>query len=151
MPKNRKRKVIHKAGNHEETHREGVRRELTAARKLVEEGFNVSFPAGSYRYDLLAEKHPRYYRIQVKPLKLQYRKDPHQPLSINQWVIHAYTTPKGKKKTYSKKDTDVVFAVDLESNAFAIVPVDEIPSSGVVRMSEKTKRARYLNSFVALE
>lgn len=120
--------------------------------KLIEKGDQVSRPIGTtYRYDLIAEKHPKYYRIQVKNLRLAYSRDPEEPLSIDQWEIRAYTIANGKKKTYSIEDTDLIFAINIETHDFAIIPVDCIPASGIVKISQKTKRGCYLNSFLALD
>lgn len=151
MRKSKERRVTQTKKTYGKIEEEGARRELTAAMKLLKEGYRVSMPIGSQRYDLIAERHPKYIRVQVKNLKLEYRSDPSLPLSIDQWVIYAYTTPKGVKKIYSEEDIDVIFAIDLENDAFAIVPMNSVPKSGVVKISEKSDRKRYLNSFEALK
>lgn len=149
--KNKERRIIQPKKTHRKIEEEGAIRELTAAMRLLKEGYRVSMPIGSQRYDLIAERDPKYIRIQVKSLKLEYRSDPNKPSSIDQWVIRAYTTPKGIKKTYSKQDTDVIFAIDLENDAFAIVPIESVPKCGVAKISEKSGRKKYLNSFEALK
>lgn len=149
--KNKERRIIQPKKIYGKIEKEGTIRELTAVIKLLKEGYRVSMPIGSQRYDLIAERYPKYIRIQVKNLKLEYRSDPNKPSSIDQWVINAYTTPKGVKKTYSKEDTDVIFAIDLENDAFAIVSMKSVPKSGVVKISERSDRKQYLNSFDALK
>lgn len=151
MPKkNLDRKVITEV-DFSQTNKEGCIREMLAAIKLMKEGYNVSKTMFDNRYDLIAEKYPKYIRIQVKNLKLTYKSDPTQPLSINKWEIHAYTNIKGNKKIYTKDEIDVVFAIDIETENFAIIPVEKIPKTGVVRISEQSDRKEYFNSFKALD
>lgn len=149
--KSKERKIVQPKKNHQKIEEESSRRELFAAMKLFEEGYRVSVPIGSPRYDLIAEKHPIYIRIQVKNLKLQFKGISDNTNTNDQWIIEAYTAPKGVRKTYSEKDIDVIFAVNLETQDFAIIPIKDIPKSGRVRISERAKRGCFLNSFVALE
>lgn len=148
--KNSDRKVREHEKDFTQTNTEGAIREMLAAIKLMDEGYRVSKPIVNYRYDLLAEKCPKYIRIQVKNLKLNYQKDPEQPSSVDQWEIRAFSNPQGEKVVYDKKDADVIFAIDKKTKNFAIVPIDKIPSSGFVKISQKSDRRDFLNSFKAL-
>lgn len=63
---------------------EGKIRENLAIVMLLKEGYRVSLPVVDVRYDLIVERYPKFMRIQVKNLKLEYMAVPEQPLSINQ-------------------------------------------------------------------
>lgn len=129
---------------------EGACRELLASQILLKNGYMVSMPVADDRYDLIAEKHPNYFRIQVKPLNLKYIKDPKYDTSCDSWVINAYTNPKGKKKTYTNDDTDFVMGVEIETGNYAIIPIYEVPNCGVIRLSEKNDKWCYFNNISAL-
>jgi hypothetical protein len=62
--------------------------------------------------------------------------------------VHAYTNPNRQKKTYSKEDCDFILAIDLKGKNYALIPVDLVPGSGNVRVSERTNFARYFNSLL---
>lgn len=133
------------------TSTEGKIRENLAIIKLLKKGYNVSIPAVDVRYDIIAEQYPKFMRIQVKNLKLEYKKVPEQPLSIDQYEIRAFSNPRGIKTTYSKDDTDFVMGINIDTEDFAIIPVEDIPSSGNIKISEQCDRKDYFNSFKALE
>ena len=149
--KNLDRKVREYGKDYAQTNTEGAIREMLAAIKLIDEGYRVSKPIVDYRYDLIAEKCPKYIRIQVKNLKLDSKKDPEQLSSINHWEIRAFSNPRGEKVVYDNKDVDVIFAINKETRDFAIVPIEKIPSSGIVKISEKSDRKDFLKSFKALD
>jgi len=90
-------------------------------------------------------------RIQIKNLKLNYAKDTKQSLSIDQYVIRAFSSPRHKKMTYSRTDIDFIMGINIESDEFAIIPVEKVPSSGIVKISNQCDRRQYFNSFKALE
>lgn len=110
----------------------------------------VSMPVADDRYDLIAEKHPNYFRIQVKPLNLKYIKSPKYDTSCDSWVINAYTNPKGKKKTYTNDDTDFVMGVEIETGNYAIIPIYEVSNCGTIRLSEKNDKWCCFNNISAL-
>lgn len=149
--KNLDRKAREHVKDHTQTSTEGAIREMLAAIKLMERGYRVSKPIVNYRYDLIAENCPKYIRIQVKNLILNSPKDPERPSSIDRWEIRAFSNPRGEKVVYNEKDIDVIFAINEEKKDFAIVPVKKIPSSGIVKISEKSDRKDFLNSFKALD
>ena len=146
MPKDRSRKVDNTIKSQKANALDGGRRELFAASLLMNSGFNVSIPIIDNRYDLIAEKYPEYYRIQVKPLSMQYTKNPKYATSVDQYIIHAYTNPRRQKMTYSKGDCDYVLAINLNDNNYALIPVEAIPKSGNVRVSERTNFAKCINN-----
>lgn len=150
-PKNSDRKVREMDKDFSLTSTEGKIRENIAIVKLLKAGYGVSIPIVDTRYDLIAEKYPKFMRIQVKNLKLQYAKDSQQPLSIDQYVIRAFSSPGREKTTYSKNDTDFIMGINIDTEEFAIVPVELVPSSGIIRMSEQCDRREYFNSLKALE
>jgi hypothetical protein len=82
--KNSDRKVREHEKDFTQTDKEGTIREMLASIKLMKEGYKVSQPILENRYDLIAERYPKYIRIQVKNLKKDYQKDPKQPTSVNQ-------------------------------------------------------------------
>lgn len=133
------------------TSTEGKIRENLAIVKLLKEGYDVSIPVVDVRYDIITEQYPKFMRIQVKNLKLEYKKVPEQPLSIDQYEIRAFSSPRGIKTTYSKDDTDFVMGINIDTEDFAIIPVEDIPSSGNIKISEQCDRKDYFNSFKALE
>ncbi|VVB96581.1 Uncharacterised protein [uncultured archaeon] len=149
--KNYDRKVREHKKDFSQTNKEGAIREMLATIKLMKEGYRVSLPIVDSRYDLIAEKYPNYIRIQVKNLKKDVQKDFKQPSSIDKWEIRAFSNPGRKKNLYDKKDADVIFAINKETEDFAIVPIEKIPSSGIVKISEKSDRKDFLNTFKALE
>ena len=149
--KNINRKMRETEKDFSQTPTEGAIRELLVAIKLMEQGYVVSTPIVQNRYDLIAEKYPNFFRIQVKNLKLDYEKDENHPLSLDQWVIRAFSSPRKQKEIYGKEDIDVVFAINLDSHDYAIIPIEKIPLSGIVKISVKSDRKNYLNSFIALE
>lgn len=60
------------------------------------------------------------------------------------------SSPRGEKTTYSKADTDFIMGINFESGDFAIIPIEEITASGIVKISEQCRRRDYFNSFMAL-
>jgi hypothetical protein len=124
---------------------DGGIRELKAATILMREGLNVSFPTIDNRYDLIAEKYPKFYRVQVKSLNLQYSKNIKYTTSVDQYVIHAYSTPQRHKKIYTKQDCDYIMGICMDKDIFAFIPIEKVPTSGIIRVSEKTNVSKYIN------
>jgi hypothetical protein len=149
--KNTDRKVRELDKDFSLTSTEGKIRENLAIVKLLKAGYGVSLPVVDVRYDIIAEQYPKFMRIQVKNLKLEYMKVAEQPLSIDQYVIRAFSSPRGEKTTYSKDDTDFVMGINIDTEDFAIIPVENIPSSGIIKISEQCDRRDYFNTFKALE
>lgn len=149
--KNDDRKVRELDKDFSKTNVEGCIRETLAVAKLLKDGYSVAKPFVTGRYDLIAEKNRNFMRIQVKNLKLEYRKDSGQPLSIDQYVVRAFTSPKGEKSTYSKDDIDFVFAINIEDENYAVIPIEIIPLSGIIKISEQCDRKQYYNSLKAIE
>jgi hypothetical protein len=52
----------------------GTLREISAMKHFIEQGFTVSVPNMSVRYDFIAEKYPLFLRVQVKNLHLKKEK-----------------------------------------------------------------------------
>ncbi len=149
--KNSARKVREKDTDFTKTSADGSIREMLVTIKLIEKGYKVSRPVVNTRYDLIAEKDSKFIRIQVKNLKHDIRKNPERLDSIDIWKIRAYSSPRKVKTTYNKSDADVIFAINKEKNDFAIIPIEIIPSSGIVKISQESERKTFLNSFKALD
>lgn len=134
------------------SNRYGAIRELIATKILMEQGYNISIPNIDVRYDLIAERYPVFIRVQVKSLKLKSAKNPNESLSVDTWSINPYTIINGEKRTYSNEDCDVIMGIDLNSNNYAIVPIDKIAGKQEFRLSEheNSNGKDYLNSFEAL-
>ena len=131
----------------------GALREISAIRHFIEQGFTVSIPNMSVRYDFIAEKYPIFLRVQVKNLIPKKKKTDH-PSSQAVWCIRAYSTVFGKRRPYSIADCDVVVAISLETEDFAIVPISEVEGrSSEYRLSkhDDSKGKAYLNSYAAIE
>lgn len=152
MPrKNEDRKVRELDKDFSLTSTEGKIRENLAAIILMKKGYGVSIPIVDTRYDIIAEMYPKFMRIQVKNLKLEYMKVPEQPQSIDQFVIRAFSSQKGERNTYNKEEIDFVMGVNIDSGDFAIIPVEKIPSSGIIKISTLSDRRDYFNSFKAID
>lgn len=149
--KNPERKVRELEKDFSLTSTEGKIRESLAIAKLLKAGYGISIPVVDTRYDIIAEKYPKFMRIQVKNLKLEFMKTSEQPLSIDQYVIRAFSSPRKEKTTYSKDDTDFVMGINSDTGDYAIIPVEIIPKSGVIKISEQCGRKAYFNTFKALE
>lgn len=118
-------------------------RELAVAEILMGKGYRISIPFGNHRYDLIAEKYPKYFRIQVKPLNKV-----NNTVKVEKWKINTQSN----KTSYSKNDTDIIFAIDLGTKNFAIIPV-ECAKGRVTNIStsKRSTRKKYLNSYMALD
>lgn len=148
--KNSERIILKETKDYRAIMLEGASRELVAAKIFLDNDFMVSFPVADDRYDLIIEKYPYYFRIQVKPLNQKYKRDPEYSTSLDAWEINAFTRPKGTKKTYSENDVDFIMGIELETSNYAIIPIEEVPNSGVIRFSEKTERWHYFKSMHAV-
>lgn len=155
MPKNVERKVREYDKDFSKTALEGTIRETLATAIFLKNGYSVSKPVVTSRYDLIVEKNMKFARIQVKNLKLDYIKNPDNKLSVDQFVIRAFTNSitnsKKSRNMYSIEDIDFVFATNIETGDFALVPVETIPKTGIVRMSERCSRKECFNSFNVLD
>lgn len=149
--KNPDRKVRELDKDFSLTATEGKIRESLAITLLLKNGYEVALPIVDNRYDIIVEKYSKFMRIQVKNLKLEFSEDKNNPLSNDQYVIRAFSSPGKSKKTYSKEDTDFIMGFNIETENFALIPIDKIPSSGIVKISVKCDRKQYFNSFKALE
>jgi len=69
---------------------------------------------------------------------------------MDAWEIRAFTNPKGKKKTYSDSDVDFIMGIELETSNFAVIPISDVPGSGIIKLSPKTNRWKYFNSINAV-
>jgi len=125
-------------------HTEGTMRELIAAKILMEQGYRISTPNfGACRYDIIAEKFPIFIRVQVKPLK---------PLSLSTETLQKWSVQaESNNKPYTNADCDVIMAINLESNNFAIVPIEKATGLFNISTHNTNTRRQYLNSFVGLE
>ena len=103
----------------------GALRELKAAQLFIKQGYTVSFPIMSARYDFIAEKHTNIVRVQVKPLIPIPGQTVNQSPNV-EWFIRPWSFAKGKRIPYSIKDCNVVMGIDIDTGTFAIVPVDEV-------------------------
>lgn len=133
--------------SYKDSNREGAIRELIAAKILMEHGYAVSFPCSNVRYDIIAEKHPFIARVQIKPLKSVLDG------KIKKWEVRAFSSPNKIRAPYTKNDCDFVMAVTNDAQNYAVIPVEQIPGSGIVCVStySTNKRKEYLNSFIAFE
>jgi len=136
---------------YQEATKYGTLRELKAVQMFMERGFIVSTPNMNVRYDFIAEKYPKYIRIQVKKLILK-KGDIDDSLIHKTWCIRPYSTLYGKKRFYKEEDCDMVIGICLKTDTFAIVPIDKINEKTEFRLSEhETSIGReYLNSFKAI-
>lgn len=122
----------------------GALRELKAAEIFMKQGFTVSVPnMMSARYDFIAEKYPVVYRVQTETLNLKKG-------TVNTWYIHPFSTVKGERRIYTKKDCDVVVGICLDTGNFAIVPISEIGDKKEFRLPEHEKGRQYFNCYTAI-
>ncbi|MFD1956558.1 group I intron-associated PD-(D/E)XK endonuclease [Paenibacillus thailandensis] len=98
-------------------------REVMIAGRLMLLGYTVSRPlSGASRYDLIAEKHGKFVKIQVKSLKRDSAyKDSAIPYPV--YVLEAYSLNpvNGEKKLYSSTEVDIIVGYNHEENCFAAV------------------------------
>jgi hypothetical protein len=95
-------------------HQSGKVSEFYVAFELSNQGFDVYFPTGNPRYDLIAEKENKRYFIQVKSgLKKA------EELKIN-------LRGNSDTKRYSKEDVDLIIIHERSENAVIYLPIEEI-------------------------
>ena len=104
--------------------------ELAIAAKLQNLGFNISFPfSENARYDIVAEKAGKFYRIQVK-----YSTPKNGSLRMN-----GYSSNNWSVKPYSEKEIDVMAVFNPTSSKTYFVPIKKMKPSGMVLRIEKSK------------
>ena len=140
-----------KKAEFEESIKFGALREICAMKHFIEQGFTVSVPNMSVRYDFIAEKYPKFLRVQVKKLDSKKEKTDN-PLSQTVWCIRSYSSANKKKRPYSSKDCDVIVGISLKYRDFAIVPISEVDGKKEFRLSKdkNSNGKNYLNSYTAL-
>lgn len=83
-----------------------------------------------------------YIRLQKRPTSAQ----------CNRPVCYKCISALNREKlTYNKNDVDFIFWISIETENFAIIPIEEVPSSGIIEMSEQYGRKKYFNTSTALE
>ena len=143
--------VVKKA-EYQESGKYGALRELSAVKIFIEQGFTVSIPSMSARYDFIAEKYPALIRVQVKNLTLK-KGNLGEQSSHKTWCIRPYSSAYGKKRTYVIEDCDMVVGIHLDTGTFAIVPIGEIAGKTEYRLSahKDSKGREYLSSYKAVK
>ena len=135
----------------------GALRELSAMWHFMKQGFTVSIPNMSVRYDFIAEKHPCYLRVQVKNLILKKAKTENES-SYDVWCVRPYSMAYGKKRPYDINDCDVIIGISLKTEDspenFAIIPINEVKGRAAeYRLSEheNSNGKDYLNTYEAIK
>ncbi|AXN39798.1 group I intron-associated PD-(D/E)XK endonuclease [Peribacillus butanolivorans] len=95
-------------------HQSGKISEFYVAYELSNLGFDVYFPTGNPRYDLIAEKGNQRYFVQVKS---GLRKS--EQLKIN---LRGNSTTKG----YTQDDVDLIAIHERSENKVVYLPIEEI-------------------------
>lgn len=91
--------------------------ELLVAKRLLEKGWNISFPYGeNLRYDLIAERKGIMKRVQVKAVKPKNNVLQINCRSSNNWSVH----------NYKVTDFEVLAVADLDSNNVYFIPSKKI-------------------------
>ncbi|MFH1046749.1 MAG: group I intron-associated PD-(D/E)XK endonuclease [Patescibacteria group bacterium] len=94
--------------------------ELQVASHLTKEGWQVLFPYGEYcRYDIVAEKHGRFIKVQVKYVTPKNGTLTINCKSSNNWSV----------KPYTKEEIDCIVAYDSLSEEIYFIDVKDIKKS----------------------
>ena len=143
---------------YQESIKYGAQRELRAMLIFMEQGYAVSVPNMSARYDFIAEKYPEILRVQVKNLIQKKKKTENRTNSYDVWCVRPWSVANGQRRGYTIDDCDLVVGISYDSKNrttdFAIVPVDEVAGNATeYRLSEhdNSKGKEFLNSYAALE
>ena len=142
-----------KSAEYQESIKFGALRELKAIQHFIEQGFVVSVPNMSARYDFIAEKYPLFLRVQVKNLVSKKSKTGN-PSSQDVWCIRPYSFVNGERRSYRKEDCDLIVGISLETGNFAIVPINQVegrPTEYRLSSHINSKGKDYLNSYLAIE
>jgi hypothetical protein len=129
-----------------DTKRKGLIAELKVAARLIETGWRVLYPADeSSRYDLVAERDGRFYRIQVKYVTSQKGRLAVNCRSSNNWSV----------KPYTSEEIDVIAAHDPGSNETYFIPVHSLNRNLItLRLTEarnnQKNKVRYARDFTSL-
>ena len=132
---------------YEESIKYGALRELIAAKLFIKQGYTVSVPSMSARYDFIAEKFPVIIRVQIKPLVSIKQKNSAKSTD-GEWCIRPWSFAKGKRKPYSIEDCNVIMGVDIETGDYAIIPIDEVSGNATeykITDYRGRNRTKYLN------
>ncbi|PIR26049.1 MAG: hypothetical protein COV41_02360 [Candidatus Brennerbacteria bacterium CG11_big_fil_rev_8_21_14_0_20_43_10] len=104
--------------------------ELIVAAKFIADGFRVLFPYGeNSRYDLVAEKNGKFFRVQVKYVTPKNGALEVNCRSSNNWsVIH-----------YSKEDFDIIGVFDPIHGKIYFIPSKMVNNSTIRLRLEKSR------------
>jgi hypothetical protein len=142
-----------KAAEYLESIKFGTLRKLRATKMFMEMDYIVSAPNMNTRYDLIIEKYPAIWRIQVKNLIRKKEKTTNK-LSHDVWCIRPWTLNKGERRSFSIDDCDFIVGISLEHGDFAVIPISEVVGKTTeyrLSLHEDSKGRDYLNSYIALE
>lgn len=95
-------------------HQSGKTSEYYVAYELSLQGFDVYFPTGNPRYDLIAEKNEKRYFIQVKS---GIKKDGELKINLR---------GNSNTKRYTKDDVDLIIVHERTENKVLYLPIEEI-------------------------
>lgn len=115
------------------TKRKGDIAELVVAQHFLAEGYRVLFPYGELtRYDLVAEKHGKFLRIQVK-----YVTPKNDTLSINCKSSNNWST-----RQYTSQEIDIIAVVNGQSKEIYFIPIEQVAKSILVLRLGTTKNGQ---------
>jgi hypothetical protein len=97
-----------------EKHKNGKLSEFYVAYELTNSGFDVTFPTGNPRYDLIIENEFERYFVQVKST---YRKG--EEIKVN---LRGNSTT----KSYAKREIDIIAIHERTGNDVFYVPIEDI-------------------------
>jgi hypothetical protein len=144
-----------KAIEYQQSMKFGVLREMRAMKLFIERDYIVSVPNINARYDFVAEKDSKFIRVQVKNLVSKKTANPEDETTQTVWAIRAWTIKNGEKRPYSVDCCDLVVGISLDTDDFAIVPVEKELEDRTTeyRLSEHSDSMgrEYLNSYAAIE
>ncbi len=107
--------------------------ELITAQELLKRGWHIAFPYGeNHKYDLIAEKEGVMRRIQVKSVMPKNGVLHINCRSSNNWSA----------VSYSKKDFEVLAAVDLKASKVYFIPSEKMCKNLINLRLESTKNSQ---------
>lgn len=104
----------------------GTQAEARVLAELLARNFNVSIPFGSYRYDMIAEKHGQFRRLQIKCVSWTTNRN------TIQVVLHSKNRHGITKYRNNEVDFFVVFYKPLRK--FYIIPFKDIKGKSSIQL-----------------
>lgn len=101
-----------------DTSRSGYVAETKVLTELIKRGFTVSIPFGDCRYDLVAERGGRFFRIQVKYINWLTK---HNTIRLN---LHSIT--RNGRRRYRADEVDFFVAYYEPEEKFYVVPFQDV-------------------------